>query len=383
MKAMSRPQKITLGILALLACGLLLAVFYTGAQAYRGWTQKPLGPALDYPTVWELPATWTASPGASGPTLTLAPTLNFATETPASPFLPCGDLPTMTILAIGSDARSDQYRYGRADLIRAVRVDFRAQRVTLLEFPRDLWVRIPEVRDDLGTDRQKLNTAYTYGNPGLHFWDHPSQGPGLLARTLDLNFGLKADHYVAVNMNVFVDVVDALGGLEITLPEGIDGRTSSDRSQRLVFPAGPQRLTGEQALTLARIRNVSVFERASHQNLVVCALQEEIEKPETVLKIPAIISSFMKNIQTDLTPEQVSQLACLATGMPRRNIVFVSFPRESFRPGTVYDPVLKQDVFIWDSDFDLLRDYVSQFNTGTWPAASPFGTPEPGTSSCE
>jgi len=381
---MTRPQKITLGILSAFACGLIPAILYLAAQTYLGWTRQPLGPALDYPTPWQLPPTWTASPGASQPTLTLAPTLSFATETPASPFLPCTNLPTLTILAIGTDARSDEYKYGRADMIRVARVDFRAQRVTVLSFPRDLWVKIPEVRDDLGTDRQKLNTAYTYGNPGLHFWDHPSQGPGLLALTLDLNFGLQADHYIAVNMNVFVDVVDALGGLNITLPDGVDGRTSYDRSQRLVFPAGAQHLTGEQALTLARIRNISTFQRSSHQNQVMCALQKEIEQPETILKIPAIISSFQDNIQTDLTPERISQLACLGTTMPRSNIQFVSFPRELFKNDMVYDPIVKQDVFIWESDFDRLREYVSQFEAGTWPvASSPFSTPEPGTSSCE
>jgi LCP family protein required for cell wall assembly len=381
---MTRPQKLTLGILSAFACGLIPAILYLAAQTYLGWTRQPLGPALDYPTPWQLPPTWTASPGASQPTLTLAPTLSFATETPASPFLPCTNLPTLTILAIGTDARSDEYKYGRADMIRVARVDFRAQRVTVLSFPRDLWVKIPEVRDDLGTDRQKLNTAYTYGNPGLHFWDHPSQGPGLLALTLDLNFGLQADHYIAVNMNVFVDVVDALGGLNITLPDGVDGRTSYDRSQRLVFPAGAQHLTGEQALTLARIRNISTFQRSSHQNQVMCALQKEIEQPETILKIPAIISSFQDNIQTDLTPERISQLVCLGTTMPRSNIQFVSFPRELFKNDMVYDPIVKQDVFIWESDFDRLREYVSQFEAGTWPvASSPFSTPEPGTSSCE
>jgi len=381
---MTRPQKITLGILAVIACALSIVTLYTGAQAYLGWTQKPLGPALDYSTPWELPATWTASPGASEPTLSLVPTLNFDTETPASPFLSCNNLPTLTLLAIGVDARSDEYRYGRADLIRAVRVDFKAQRVTLLEFPRDLWVRIPDVRDDLGTDRQKLNTAYTYGNPGLHFWDHPSQGPGLLARTLDLNFGLKADHYIAANMNIFVEVVDALGGLDITLPEGVDGRTSYDRSERLVFPPGAQHLSGEQALTLARIRNISVFQRADYQNMVMCALQEEIEKPETVFKIPAIIASFMDNLQTDLTPQQISQLACLGTSMPRSNITFASFPRELLKNDMVYDPVVKQDVFIWESDFDRLHEYVLRFQAGTWPEVlSPLATPEPGISGCE
>lgn len=380
---MSNPQKITLGILTAIACALSFIVLYLVTQAYLSWTRQPLGPALVYPTPWELPATWTASPGASQPTLTYAPTLTLETETPASPFLPCTNLPTMTLLAIGTDARSDEYRYGRADVIRIVRVDFKAQRVTLLGFPRDLWVKIPEVRDDLGTDRQKLNTAYTYGNPGLHFWDNPSQGPGLLARTLDLNFGMRAEHYVAVNMNVFVDVVDALGGLDITLPEAVDGRTSYDRSQRLVFPAGLQHLSGEQALTLARIRNLSVFQRAGYQNMVMCALEKEIESPETITKVPEIISSFMRNIQTDLTPQQISQLACLGTTMPRGNIVFASFPRELFKNNTVYDPIAKQDVFVWDTDFDVLRDYVSRFSAGTWPASSPLGTPEPGTGTCE
>ena len=352
-------------------------------QAYLAWIQQPLGPVLDYSTPWELPATWTVSPGTPQATVTLAPTLSFETETPASPFLPCANLPTMTILAIGNDSRSDDYRYGRADVIRAVRVDFKAQRVTVLAFPRDLWVKISEVKDNLGTDRQKLNTAYTYGNPGLHFWDHPSQGPGLLARTLDLNFGLQADHYIAVSMNVFVDVVDALGGLDIYLPDGVDGRSSSDRSQRLVFPAGEQHLSGEQALTLARIRNVSTFARAKHQNTVVCALEEKIKSPETITQIPAIISSFRENLQTDLTPAQISQLTCLGTTMPRSNIGFASFPRELFKPGTVYDPIAKQDVFIWESDFDEIREYVARFEAGTWPASSPFGTPEPGTSGCE
>ena len=373
---MTRPQKVILGVLSVLACSLSLLVLNTGSQAYRTWSQQPLGPTLEYPTAWELPATWTVLPGASQPTITLAPTLSFETETPVSPFLACKDLPTMTVLAIGTDVRSDDYRSGRADVMRAVRVDFQMQRVTALEFPRDLWVKIPGIERNLKTDRQKLNTAYVYGNP-----DH---GPSLLARTLDLNFGLKVDHYVVVNMNVFVDVVDTLGGLDVTIPAGgIDGRTTSDRSQRLVFPEGPQHLSGEQALTLARIRNVSVFERAKHQNLVMCALREEIENPETIFRLPAIISSFMDNIQTDLTPEQISQLACLGTQMPRSNIVFASFPLGLFKTSEVYDPVLKQDVFIWDANFGTLRGYVRQFQEGTWPSPTPLGTPEPGTSSCE
>jgi len=374
----TRAQKITLGVFAAITCSIWLVLLFVASQAYQSWSQQPLGPTLAFSTQLQLPATWTASPAAIQPTATttLVPTLISETDTPGSPFLSCRDLPTMTVLAIGTDVRAGEHRYGLTDVMRAVRVDFKAQRVTALEFPRDLWVKIPEIESNLKTDHQKLNTAYAYGSPDY--------GPSLLARTLDINFGLKVDHYIVANMNVFAEVVDALGGLDITIPAGgIDGRTSSDRSARLVFPEGPQHLSGEQALTLARMRNVSVFARAEHQNMVMCALRKKIESPETLLRLPAIINSFMTNIQTDLTPEQISQLACLGTQMPRGNIVFSSFPRELFKSAEVYDLVLEQDVFIWEADFDKMRRYVSEFQAGTWPSSSPFGTPEPETSRCE
>lgn len=373
---MRRYQKLILGVLSVIACGIWLVFFYFTSQGYQAWTQQPLGPTLSFPTEWQLPATWTSSPVATQPTMTLAPTAKFETPTPASPFLACNNLPTITVLAIGTDVRPDEHRTGLSDVMRAVRVDFGGQRVTTLEFPRDLWVQIPGIESKLGTDYQKLNTAYAYGGR--------DRGPSLLAHTLDLNFGLKVDHYIVANMTVFADVVDALGGLDVVIPAGgIDGRTSTDRSQRLVFPEGPQHLNGEQALTLARIRNVSVFARAEHQNLVMCALRKKIESPEVIVRLPGIINSFMNNIQTDLTPEQVSQLACLGTQMPRSNIVFAAFPRTLFHSAKVYDPALKQDVFIWDVNFARMRHYVAEFQAGSWPSTSPLETPEPGSSSCE
>jgi hypothetical protein len=87
MALMTSSQKVVLGILSVLACVLSISVAYLGAHAYRSWTRQPLGPVLDYQTVWELPATWTASPGTSKPPPSLAPALSFGTETPASPFL--------------------------------------------------------------------------------------------------------------------------------------------------------------------------------------------------------------------------------------------------------------------------------------------------------
>ena len=374
---MTRAQKITLGVLAVFACSLWLVLLFIGLQQYQDWNQQPLGPTLAVPTQLQSPVTWTASPIVAQPTLTLIPTLISETQTAVPPLLFCNyNLPPMTILALGTDVRPEEDRPGLTDVMRAVRVDFREQRVSTLEFPRDLWVQIPGIDQGLGTDRQKLNTAYAYGGS--------EQGPSLLVNTLDLNFGLKVDHYIVANMNVFAEVVDALGGLDVTIPPGgIDGRTNTDRSERLIFPEGPQHLNGEQALTLARIRNVDVFTRAKNQNLVLCALRKKVESPEVIPQLPGLINSFMSNIKTDLSPGQISQLACLGTQMPGSNILFAAFPRELFRSAKTYDPVLKQNVFIWDTDFDKLRSYVSDFQGGIWPSSSDSGTADPATSNCE
>jgi len=375
---MTRNQKNILTVLSIIACGLLSLVSWLGYQAYTTLWQAPLlGPAIDMPTSdWALPATWTAAPPDFtpdlNPTITLAPT-----NTPvASTF--CSGPPVMTLLAVGTDARSNSYNYGLADVIRIVRVDFATAKVNILEFPRDLWVEIPDIADDInGQDHEKLNQAYLYGNPGFGYYDGPGEGPGLLARTLALNFGVVPDRYIAVNMRTFEKIVDAVGGIKVNLPNGVDGRTSEDRSGRLVFPPGTQTLNGAEALTLARVRNDGVFERANHQNTVMCALQDKLTSPSVLTRIPALINSFQGAVQTDLTPEQLTQLACIGTKLDGNDITFVSFPQGLFEGTRVFDPVFDGRVFIWDVDYDILRDYVNRFNIGAWPAPATAGTAEP------
>jgi LCP family protein required for cell wall assembly len=269
----------------------------------------------------------------------------------------------MTILAIGSDTRSTGYTWGLSDVMRVIRVDFATPRVTVLDFPRDLWVKIPEIEDNLnGQDHEKLNQAYLYGNPGdgFKYWDDPSAGPGLLVRTLDLNFGVKVDHYIAVNMITFVRMVDAVDGLDITLPKAVAG------SRKPELQKGTHHLDGAEALALARDRSEGVFSRGENQNLVLCAFQKKLRSPTVITKIPDLIKSFQGSVQTDLSPSAMSQLACLASQLPRQNITMYNFPENLFTGTRVYDPVFGKEVFIWDVDFQLLRNYVAQFQAGSW-----------------
>jgi LCP family protein required for cell wall assembly len=296
--------------------------------------------------------------------VTYAPTISIpATNTP-QPI--CGGVGVMNVLAIGADSRSDTYQYGLADVIRLVRVDFSNAKVSVLEFPRDLWVEIPFIADNInGQDHEKLNQAYLYGQPGdgFAYWDDPSRGPGLLALTMNINFGVVTDHYIAVNMRTFVNVVNAVGGIDVNIP-------NEDYEDSTGLPIGKHHLNGDQALKVARNREEGVFARVDNQNLVLCSVRKKFTSPETVTKIPELLTSFQDNIFTDLTPQQLTQLACLGTKIKPENITFASFPQELFKETRILDPVFKKKVFIWDVDFDIMRDYVGRFQNGTWPAAS-------------
>jgi LCP family protein required for cell wall assembly len=380
---MSRFEKFALAFLVMVAIVLWAVV---GWSTYQDAWKAPLGPELALPSLQAPtlePAATFSSPTRRAPVFNITPRPVRATRTPYIEKFPlCGGPQVMSILAIGSDTRAQGYLYGLSDVTRLVRVDFVTPRVTVLEFPRDIWVEIPGIADHYGITHGKINQAYLYGNPGMGYYDGPGQGPGLLARTLELNFGAHPDHYIAANMQTFVHLIDVIGGVDVTLPYSVDAR-KPDQQKRydLYFSPGTHHLTGEQALMLARIREHSTFGRADQQNRVLCAARDALLNPSNLPQIPEIIDTFKKNIQTDLSPEQISQLACLVPKLKSGNISFTTFPRELLTEARTYDIGVKKDVYIFKADFNVLRLYVSAFNSGNWPdpdpSAAPIGTPRP------
>ena len=370
-------------IFILLAAALVIILVAAGVVIYpkatRQWS-APLGPGLELPThtpTSQILAQLTDTPVAilstqtveaqplvktSGATATLAPS---ATNTP-QPL--CGGPQLMTVLAIGAD--SDDYDYGLADVIRIARVDFVTPKVSVLSMPRDLWVEIPDIADHYNITHGKLNQAYFYGGPGMGYYTGPSGGPGLLARTLDLNFGLRVDHYGAVNMQTFVKIVNAVGGIDIYLPTDVDGRPIDERTEDMgYFTAGQKHFTGDQALRFSRIRKkYNDFTRMDHQNMVICALKSKLTSPSVLPKIPKIIAAFQGSVLTDLSLEQISQMACLLPHLKRENLLFTSLPEEILSPSRVYSPQQKTTTFVMDADFNVIRDYIQEFMDGTWPS---------------
>ena len=314
----------------------------------------------------------------NSPVITLTSTASFTptatvtqtptpTSTPTPTQIPalCGGPRVMFILLVGSDARQDSYAVGLADSMRLVRVDFVEPSIQVLAFPRDLYVEIPEIEDQSGITRGKLNQAFLYGNPGYKYYDGEGQGPGLLALTLEHNFGAPVDHYVAVNLQTFVRIIDTLGGIDINLPYVIDGRVRGSRDSNRYFAAGEQHLNGYRTMLLARLRPGGDLQRLEIQNLILQALADRLFSPTAALKFLELIGDFKDSIQTDLGAPEISRLLCLRGQLDAERIDFLSFPESLFKSERVRDPVLG-NTSILAADFEVLADYVTRFSEGSW-----------------
>jgi LCP family protein required for cell wall assembly len=147
---------------------------------------------------------------------------------------------------------------------------------TLVSLPRDSDVEIPTFvgsesgKTFKGTGRHvKLNAAYAM------------DGPELLVRTVEFNTGLRIDHYVEIGFAGFAKIVDAVGGVEITIDKAF-----KDKYSGADFQAGKQKLNGEEALAFVRTRHAfaaSDLERTKNQQKFLAALAHEVATPSTVM----------------------------------------------------------------------------------------------------
>jgi LCP family protein required for cell wall assembly len=184
-----------------------------------------------------------------------------------------GSQPGHTYLLVGSDSREglsrkDRRRFGtgtgegrRTDTIMLLHTGSGPN--LLLSVPRDSIVEVP------GYGTTKVNAAYAYG------------GPRLLVRTLENETGIRIDSYVEIGFAGFVDVVDAVGGIEICPKQAM-----RDRLANLDIEKGCQEVDGPTALGYARSRKTSQLgdiDRAERQREVVSAVGAKAASPWSIL----------------------------------------------------------------------------------------------------
>ena len=205
-----------------------------------------------------------------------------------------------------------------------------SQKAVMISIPRDLVVSIPALPDN-GTIPARINLAYAIGVDKQSFpnvrdsWRTPTGGGDLAAATVAEVTGLPIDYWVAVDFMAFRQVVDALGGIDVTIPEPLDdpyfpaGETAA--YTHVHFDAGRQHLNGERALEYARSRQTtSDFDRSRRQRLLLLAIQQRIHGLASVPQLVGLVSALRDNARTNLRPVELRELAHLLAGIPQDGI---------------------------------------------------------------
>jgi LCP family protein required for cell wall assembly len=205
-----------------------------------------------------------------------------------------------------------------------------SQKAVIISIPRDLVASIPALPGN-GTISARINLAYTIGVDRQSFpnvrdsWRRPTGGGDLAAATTAEVTGQPVDYWVAVDFKAFRQVVDALGGIDFTIPEPLDdpyfpaGETTA--YTHIHFDAGLQHLNGERALEYARSRQTtSDFDRSRRQRLMLLAIQHRIDTLGSLPQLVGLVSALRDNVRTNLRPVELRQLAHTLAHMPQDGI---------------------------------------------------------------
>ncbi|WP_124098606.1 LCP family protein [Ruminococcus sp. Marseille-P6503] len=205
----------------------------------------------------------------------------------------------LNVLIIGSDTRDEDER-GRTDSMILLSVNKATKQITMTSFMRDMYVEIP------GNGWNKMNAAYVYG------------GAELLMDTIELNFDIDVDKYIYIDFYSFIDIVDAVGGIELDISdEEAEGMKDpmAEQNKYLGNEKGTDYLTsggkgvtvnGNQALAYARLRYVgnADFERTERQRTVISKI---IEKSKTLnpFELDGFARTCLSNLTTNMTKSEL------------------------------------------------------------------------------
>jgi LCP family protein required for cell wall assembly len=257
-----------------------------------------------------------ASPGMDRPFPTSTPRLA-ASTTPASELASVsGAAPTLTpmpaspvsvpdqylnIVLLGSDKRPRSGAW-RTDSMIIVSVDSANKVVRLLSLPRDLWVYIP------GHGYNRINTADLWGELAKK-----GTGPDRVKQTIYHNLGIPIHYYVRVDFRGFMEIIDAVGGIDVDVDCPLPDINLS---------AGLHHMNGQQALRYARSRySTNDFDRGRRQRKVLMALWDQALTLDIIPRLPELWWTMSNSFQTDLTLDQVINLAYLGAQLEPQRII--------------------------------------------------------------
>lgn len=238
----------------------------------------------------------------------------------------------INIALFGIDA--EEGGVGRSDSIIIATIDTTHKKLKLISIMRDSYVAIE------GHGNDKLNHAYAFG------------GPQLAIKTLNENFDLNIDDFVAVNFTTLPKIIDMLGGVTIDI-------TSEEVSHIPgIDTAGTYTLTGEQALAYSRIRYASGgdYVRTDRQRTVLSKVFEKVLSINFT-QYPSLLSEILPMVQTNLDYSEILNLGNEVLKMGVTTLEQERFPRDGYCEGKMIDKIYYL-TFDKENTVQQLHDYI-------------------------
>ena len=225
------------------------------------------------------------------------------------------------LLLIGIDARPGE-NTGRADTIIIVTIDPEGNVIKLTSIMRDLYVEIP------GRKNNRINSAYVFG------------GAELLMETIEVNFGIKVDRYIAVNFSMLGSLIDSIGGLTLNVEDEyymervnavikMDNKVLGiDINDGLLTEPGEQLMTGKQAQAYARYRYGTAdgdFGRTQRQREVVTKIFDKLSEM-TVIELMSLVMDNAGNVYTNIPIDELASYAPVLLSMHGAEIKELRLP---------------------------------------------------------
>ncbi|WP_260478330.1 LCP family protein [Nonomuraea sp. WAC 01424] len=241
----------------------------------------------------------------------------------------------LNVLLVGSDSREgDNKKYGaksqglgeRTDTIMMLHISPNRDKATMMSFPRDTMVMIPQCRSRTGAvlagGLRQINSAFNDG------------GINCTVATLESLTNIKINHIVKVDFTGFKGIVDALGGIEICLPKAVD-----DPKAKLQLSAGKHVVSGEQALGYVRTRYTlgdgSDLGRIQRQQVFLNKVLAKVTDGGLLtdpIKLKGFLEAATKavTLDDDLTLSRMLEIGDSVKGLTAKELKGVTVPVEAY-----------------------------------------------------
>lgn len=232
----------------------------------------------------------------------------------------------INVLVLGLDRRPREGQApARTDTMFVLTVDPQSKTAGILGMPRDLWVEIP-TKDGDGYIEERINAAYVLGEVN----GYDGGGARLAMKTVEHTLGIKLHHYIVIDFEGFREVIDALGGVDVDVPEYLRDDYYSESElpgdyDPQEFEPGIQHMDGSRALAYARIRRGSSdLDRIQRQQRVIFAVMDKALSLNVLANALDLWKKYKNAIETDVNDLQIPGLAALAADIPPEDILALS-----------------------------------------------------------